>query len=198
MSFPIRALAAAAASTTGLWIASCAVPAPPAASPGIAFGHLPPIRLDVAEVEIVETYKPPLRAPHVEHRFSLTPLAAMRRWAIDRIEAAGERRRARFVIVDARVVAVPLEVRGGLRGFLRREQEVRYDAALEARVEVGTERGYRESFATARVIRSRTAPEDMTLAQRDRLFLEMVADMMKELNAVLEANIRLHMRKDLL
>ena len=197
MSFPTRALAAAAALPLA-WIASCAVPAPPAASPELAFGHLPPIRLDAAEVEIVETYRPPLRAPHVEHRFPLTPLAAMRRWAVDRIEAAGETRRVRFVIADARVVAVPLKVREGLRGLLRREQEVRYDAAFEARVEVGTERGRRESFATARVVRSRTAPEDMTLAERDRLFLEMTADVMKELNSVLEANIRRHMRKDLL
>ena len=48
------------------------------------------------------------------------------------------------------------------------------------------------------MVRSRTAPEDMTLAERDRLFLEMTADVMKELDSVLEANIRRHMRKDLL
>lgn len=197
MSGPIRALAAAAALPL-VWIAACAAPGPPAAPPEIAFGHLPPIRLDVAEIDVVEAYAPPLRAPHVEHRFPLTPSAALRRWAVDRIEAAGEARRGRFVIVDARVVAVPLKVREGLRGLLRREQEVRYDAAIEARIEVRTARGRRESFATARVVRSRTAPEDMTLAERDRLFLEMTADMMTELDSVLEAGIRRHLRKHLL
>ena len=122
----------------------------------------------------------------------------MRQWAIDRIQAAGETRRGSFIIEDARVVAVPLKVRKGLRGLLYKEQGVRYDAALEARVEVRAERGYRDSFATARVVRSRTVSEEMTLAERDRVFFEMTDEMIKELNSVLEANIRQHMRKDLL
>ena len=198
MNGSTRAVTATAVLLVSFWVTSCAVPAPPAAYPEITFSHLPPIRLNVAEVEIVENYVPPLHAPHVEHQFPLTPLSAMRQWAIDRIQAAGETRRGRVIIEDARVVAVPLKVRKGLQGLLYKEQGVRYDAALEARVEVRAERGYRDSFATARVVQSRTAPEEMTLAERDRLFFEMTQEMIKELNSVLEANIRQHMRKDLL
>ncbi len=180
------------------WAASCAVPVPPAARPGAAFDHLPPIRLDVAEVKIVETYMPTLRAPHVEHLFPVTPLTAVRLWAVERIRAGGETRLGRVVVEDAGVVAVPLKVRKGVRGLFYKEQEVRYDAALEVRVEVRTDRGYRESFATARVVRSRTVSEDVTLAERDQIFSDMVEEMIRELNTVLEANVREHMQKDLL
>ena len=180
------------------WVTSCAVPAPSPAYPEITFSHLPPIRLNVAEIDIVENYVPPHRAPNVEHNFPVTPLAAMRRWAIDRIEAAGATRRGRVIIEDARVVAVLLPIRKGLQGLFYKEQEVRYDAALEVRVEVRAERGYQDSYATARVTHSQTVPEEMTLSERDQLFFAMTEELMRELNFVLEANIRQHMQRDLL
>ena len=180
------------------WVTSCAVPAPSPAYPEITFGHLPPIRLNVAEIDIVENYVPPHRAPNVEHNFPVTPLAAMRRWAIDRIEAAGATRRGRVIIEDARVVAVLLPIRKGLQGLFYKEQEVRYDAALEVHVEVRAERGYQDSYATARVTNSQTVPEEMTLSERDQLFFAMTEELMRELNSVLEANIRQHMQRDLL
>ena len=181
-----------------IWVTSCAVPAPSPAYPAITFSHLPPIRLNVAEIDVVEHYVPLHRAPNVEHNFPVTPLAAMRRWAVDRIEAAGATRRGRVIIEDARVVAVSLPIRKGLQGLFYKEQEIRYDATLEVRVEVRAERGYRDSYATARVTHSRTVPEEMTLSERGQLFFAMTEDLMQELNSVLEANIRQYMQRDLL
>ncbi|MBH62577.1 MAG: hypothetical protein CL569_09035 [Alphaproteobacteria bacterium] len=179
-------------------LTSCAVPAPTPTYPEITFSHLPTIRLNVAEVDIIENYVPPHRAPNVDHLFPITPMAALRQWVVDRIEAAGQTRRGRVIIEDARVVAVALPVRKGLQGLFYKEQEVRYDAAMEARVEVRSDRGYRDSFATARVVRSKTVPEEMTLAEKDELFFKLTEDLIKELNSVLEANIREHMGKDLI
>jgi len=179
-------------------LTSCSVPALSPTYPEITFSHLPPIQLNVAEVDIIENYVPPHRAPNVDHRFPITPVAALRRWIVDRIEAAGKTRRGRVIIEDARVVAVDLPVRKGLEGLFYKEQEVRYDAAMEARVEVRSERGYRDSFATARVVRSRTVPGEMTLAEKGRVFFDLTEELIKELNSVLEINIRKHMQKDLL
>tara|TARA_A100001037_G_scaffold306641_1_gene353581 strand:+ start:3798 stop:4394 length:597 start_codon:yes stop_codon:yes gene_type:complete len=179
-------------------LTSCAVPAPTPTYPEITFSHLPTIRLNVAEVDIIENYVPPHRAPNVDHLFPITPMAALRQWVVDRIEAAGQTRRGRVIIEDARVVAVALPVRKGLQGLFYKEQEVRYDAAMEARVEVRSDRGYRDSFATARVVRSKTVPEEMTLAEKDELFFKLTEDLIKDLNSVLEANIREHMGKDLI
>ena len=179
-------------------LTSCSVPAPSPAYPEITFGHLSPIRLNVAEVDIVENYVSPNRAPNVDHHFPITPVAVLRQWAVDRIEAAGETRRARVIIEDARVVAVDLPVHKGLQGLFYKEQKVRYEAAMEARVEVRSEHGYRDSFATARIVRSRTVPEEMTLAEKDQLFFDLTEELIKELNSVLEENIRKHMHGDLL
>jgi len=198
MSVTARAVKVSVIFLLAAWVASCAVPAPSPAYPEITFGHLSPIRLNVAEIDIVENYVPPHRAPNVEHNFPMTPLAAMRQWAVDRIEAAGATRRGRVIIEDARVVAVLLPIRKGLQGLFYKEQEIRYDATLEARVEVRAERGYRDSYATARVTHSRTVPEEMTLSERDQLFFAMTENLMQQLNSVLEANMRQHMQKDLL
>lgn len=198
MKLCARAMKSTAVVLLAVWVTACAVPVPPPTFPELTFSHLPPIRLNVAEIEIVENYVPPLRAPHVEHNFPVTPLAAMRRWAVDRIQAGGETRRGQVIIEDARVVAVPLPVRKGLQGLFYKEQEVRYDATLEARIEVRAERGYRDSYATARILRSRTVPEEMTLIEREQLFFDLTEELMRELNTELEANIRRHMQRDLL
>ena len=198
MNVSVRAVKVSAILWLAVWVTSCAVPAPSPTYPEITFSHLSPIRLNVAEIDIVENYVPPHRAPNVEHNFPVTPLAAMRQWAVDRIEAAGATRRGRVIIEDARVVAVLLPIRKGLQGLLYKEQEIRYDATLEARVEVRADRGYRDSYATARVTHSQTVPEEMTLSDRDQLFFAMTEELMQELNSVLEANIRQHMQRDLL
>ena len=65
-------------------------------------------------------------------------------------------------------------------------------------MEVRSERGFQNSFATARVTRSKTASEEMTLAEKGQLFFGLTEELIKELNSVLEANIRMHMQKDLL
>ena len=181
-----------------IWMTSCAVSVPPPTFPKLTFSHLPPIRLDVAEIDIVENYVPLLRSPNVEHEFPVTPIAAMRQWAVDRIQAAGESRRGRVIIEEASVVAVPLKIRKGVQGLFYKDQEIRYDAVLEARVEVRAERGYRDSYATARIMRSRTVPEEMTLIDREQIYFELTEELMQALNAELESNIRQHMQQDLI
>lgn len=183
---------------TAVWLTSCAVSAPPPKFPEITFSHLPPIKLDVAEVEIVESYVPTLRAPNVEHEFPVTPMAAMRRWAVDRIQAGGEVGRGRVIIENASAVAVPLPIKTGVRGLLVDDQFVRYDIAMEMQIEVRSERGFRSSFATAKVEHSRTAPETISLAERDKLFFDLTEELIRMLNSELELNIRRHMQRDLL
>jgi hypothetical protein len=189
-----RGLLAVAACSVAM---ACTVPAPQQAYPPLSFAHLAPIRIDVAEVEVVDNYRPPLAAPNVEHAFPITPAAALMRWAADRLVAAGETRTARLVIEDASVRAEPLPVREGLTGLFYKEQEVRYEGTLRAVLEVRTERGYRDSFATANVVRARTAPEAMTLNERERLFVEIVQDLVTVMNQEFEAQIRRHMAQDL-
>ena len=70
-------------------LAGCETPPPESRFPEMTFAHLGPIRLDVAEIEVIETYRSPLAPPNVEHLAPTRPAEAVRRWAADRLRAEG-------------------------------------------------------------------------------------------------------------
>jgi hypothetical protein len=179
-------------------LAACATPAPKPTYPELTWTHLAPFKLNVAEVEVVSEYEPPFKDPNVEHLFPLPPEQAARRWARDRIVAAGTEGRARVVIKRASVVEVPLELTEGVRGYFTTEQAQRYDAVVEVAIEVRGPRGYRDGFATAQAERSRTVPEDVTLNERERIWFDITEALMKDFDAEMDRNIRRHLQRFLM
>jgi hypothetical protein len=190
----LRAFVVAAA----LLAAACEVPAPEHIFPALSYAHQPTQRLDVAAVEIVDDYVPPLAKPNVEHEFPVTPAGAAARWGADRIAVAGAEGKARFVIVEAAVRETTLEKRRGVVGAFYVDQEYRYDGVLEVMVEVRSPRGFRNAFATARASYSRTVPEDITVNDRMQVFYEITEALMRSLDTELEQNIRQHLAPYLL
>ena len=176
-------------------LAACEVPAPSARYPEITFAHLEPIKLDVARVEFVQEYVPPLAPPNVEHLFPVLPSAVARRWSDDRIEAAGIARHARVVLVDAAVTETALDIRRGVRGLFWNEQSARYDAAVEVRIDILDDGGETLGQVRATARRSRTVPEDITLNQRDQVWFELTEALMTDLDAALESAIRRHLAR---
>lgn len=189
----MRALFRLALVLPALLLAACETPPSRTPLPDLTYGHLPPFRLEVAVVNIVEGYAPPLAPPHVEHLFPTTPAAAAARWARDRLQPVGRTGEARFTILEASVVEVPLPVSGGIVGALSREQAERYDAVLEVRLDIVNAGGLRAGSVTARAIRSQTVPEGITLNERERVWFALTEALMQSLNAELEANIRRHL-----
>ena len=130
-----------------------------------------------------------MKAPHVEHLFPTPPQTALERWAADRLEAAGRQGIARFVIQtpghgDA------ARLRQGARRAFTKEQSVRYEASVEAFLEIVDERGFRKGFSSARASRTRTMPEDATLNERDKAWFELTEAVMQDFNAEIEKNVR--------
>lgn len=192
-----RRLASVTALTKGgilglalLVLAACQAPVLPPPLAQLTYSHLDPINLDVGRIEIVEQYVPPLKAPNVEHTFPTPPATVMRQWAKDRLHAVGEIRTARLVIKDASAVETALATTGGLRGAFTKDQSERYDVTLDVVLEVRNERGSAVAFANAVVTRSKTVPEGLSLDERERVFHEMTATAMEEVNSELEKNIR--------
>lgn len=173
-------------------LAGCQTAPPPARFAQLTFGHLGPIRLNAARIEIVDEYPEPLRPPNVEHLFPTPPKQALRRWASDRLVAAGgEGHYARFVIQEAKAVATDLKTTPGLRGYFTTDQSERYDLSLAAALEIRQERGdYRDGFATATASRTRTVAEDASVAQRERVWFDMLEQAMQDFNAEFERQIR--------
>ena len=141
----------AAASAALLLLAACTVAAPSQQFPDLTYSHLEPIRLDVARVDIVDEYRPPLTAPNVDHRAPVPPAQAARNWASDRlIVSGGGARRAVFTIQEAPIIETELDRTTGLRGAFTKDQSERYDATVAVRLEIFNPGGRRaDSYGAA-------------------------------------------------
>ena len=189
---PLAARPAMIAAAFAAGLAACETPIQIQELPELTYGYLGRYRLDVAAVEVVSEYRAPMRAPNVEHLFPTPPEDALRRWANDRLEAAGRRGVARFVVKEAGVTETPLEVETGFTGAFKKQQSARFEATVEAILELVDERGFRKGFASARASRSRTVGEDITLDERNRTWFDLTESLMRDFNAEMERNIGLY------
>ena len=174
-----------------MFLAACQ-PAPTlTVFPDPTYGHLGQIRLDVGTLDIVEAYRPPFAAPNVEHVFPVPPMVAARAWARDRLAAAGiaASGRAVFTIREASVVETRLSTTGGVRGAFTVDQAHRYDAVLTVGLEILGPGGGQRGTVNVTARRSQTAPEDITLDGRDRLWFAMTEALIADMNRELEARI---------
>lgn len=162
----------------------------------IVFSDSPPLQLDVARIEVVEKFKPPLTQPHVEHLAPVPPAHALRNWARQRMQPGGATGVATFTIVDASVTQDPLQKTTGLKGLVTTDQAARLQVLLKARIDVDGPRG--QGFAEASAMRSKTVPENLTIAERDAALHALVTATVKDLDAALEKNARAHLRAFLL
>ena len=173
-----------------VFLAACETPVATQTLPELTYGHLSKFTLDVAGIDVKAKYVPPMQAPNVEHLFATPPGKALRRWAADRLRAAGRRGRARFLILDAAVTETPLKLDKSFTGAFTKQQSRRYDATVEVSLEILDDKGFRTGFANARVMRSRTLGEDATINDRERMWFDLTEALMQDLNAEMEKNIR--------
>ena len=176
-----------------LALAACEFAVKNPSFPEISFSHLPQIRLDVAQIEVINEYQAPAKPPNVDHLFPTPPSAVAERWGRDRLQAVGATGKARVIVRRASVVEVPLKTQTGIRGALTTDQSERYDADVEMTVEIVTDQG--TASVTSRSRRSRTVPEDITLNDREKEWFQITEALMNDLNASLEAEMRKGMAK---
>lgn len=168
--------------------------------PELTYSHLGPLKFDAGRLEVVNEYHPPMRAPNVEHEMPVRPALAASRWAKDRLQVTGRNKKLilRFTVKNAKVVETELARDPGLQGAFTYHQSDRYDAELEVLLELITEKGARDSYATAAAHRSITVAENATLNEREQAQYGLVEQLMRELNVELENNIRQYMGDRLL
>ena len=181
---------AALATMSGLVLAACTSPSPTPKFPEITFTHLPPLRLDAGSLEVVDAFRPSFTGPHVEHLMPLSPAAAVRRWAQDRLLPAGNTGRIVFTIVDAGVIEMPLELTQGVRGVVTRDRSERYDASLKVRMLIDGGDDRRRGEVSAEAIRSRTVLEGLSLNEREEIWFRMTEELVGDINKELESAIR--------
>ncbi len=176
-------------------LAGCAdAPMPPRFAP-ISYATYGRFTFEAERLEIAQEYQAPLAPPNVEHLFAQRPDDTLKRWANERLAVTGRGERfARFVIIDARVTETQLPRETGVRATFTNEQAQRYDGRIEVGVELRQLRGnFRDGYATAAATRSRSVAENISLNDRERVWYEMVEQMMNDVNAELDRQIRQNM-----
>ena len=184
VSFRVACLAFVA-----VFVAGCATDVEKPGFPQISFAHLQPITLNVARVEVENRYVSPAARPNVEHEFPVSPAAAALNWGRDRLRAAGAAGVARVIVRRASVVEVPLERTGGLKGLFVKDQAERYDGRLTLAIEVLDAAGRPRASVTATAKRSQTVEENLTLNEREAVYLGLTEALIKDLDVELERQI---------
>jgi hypothetical protein len=171
-----------------LALAACETPVQTQKFPDLTYAHVPPFKLDVANVEVVARYRPPMKAPNVDHLAPQPPIKALRQWAADRLKAVGRTGTAEFVIDVASVVETELPQKTGLKATFTKQQAQRYDFVIEASIDVAD--GPRRARAGARTTRFTTVREDASLNERDRILFKEVEAIMTDFDAEMDKNVR--------
>lgn len=167
------------------------VKAPPVPTyPEITFQHLNPIMLNVSEIKIVNEFRPPLKAPHVEHELPVKIDQSVRNWVRDRLRASGNSGAvATVTIKDASAVEELLEKQGGLKGVVTNSQSELYKFHVLVELKVSEVSGA-SGFVTAEATRSKSVPEGITLNQREQTYYTQVEALMQGFDVEMEKNIR--------
>jgi hypothetical protein len=169
-------------------LAGCTTPPPSPRFPQLTFTHLPPFRLDVQTLDIVDS-------PHMINRADVAPgmpvppAVAARQWANDRLMPVGTSGSVTFTITEASVIEVPLERTPGVRGVVTNDQSERYNGKLAAKINIANPARQLTGEVSAEATRSRTVPENLTLNERDMIWFEMSETLINDLNTELEKAI---------
>lgn len=171
-------------------LAGCSTPGAEKQFPELTFHHLPPIRLDVARIEYAPRYSAPVRSPNIGHEFPTPPVDAAERWIADRLVADGTTGMAVVTIRDATATETRLPLKKGVAGAFTTDQEWRYDAQVDIAIEVTDLNNQRSARANAGAKQSRTVGEDASLADREKVWFDLVEQMMTRFDRTFEAQIR--------
>ncbi|SIT04881.1 hypothetical protein [Insolitispirillum peregrinum] len=173
-------------------LSACAeTPPAPQAPAQVGWSHKPPITLAAMGPEVLVNYVSPRHDPNVEHLMPLSPEQAIRTWARERLQCNGfGTRTVRVVVDDASVIEVPLETKGGLKGFFTDEPETRYDAKAVVSIQLVDDGGTVLTQIRQEAWRSRSINEKSSIAERERAWSELIELMMQDLDGAIESGIR--------
>ncbi len=173
-----------------LLLAGCETPVEGRHFPEIGFAHQAPIALNVASVT-VEKPAPSGVDGSVEHELPVTLVAVAERWAQQRIKPVGQQGTAVVRIEKAQMIEERLQKKGGIRGAFTTDQTERYRADLRVSVSIDDPTGNAQARASGH--RIRTVAENATLADREKVWFQMVESLSRNVDKVLEEQIRTHM-----
>ncbi len=157
--------------------------------PEMTFKHKPTFQLRVIDIQLVSNFERNADAPHVTHKFPVSPEKALIRWAEDRLQIAGQKNTARLTITRADAQEIRLKIDKSFTGTFKNQQSDRYDTFIAAQLEILDERNIRQAIVTASAEQSITVSEATSLADRRKIWYNLVEKLMDKFDEAIQRNI---------
>jgi hypothetical protein len=168
---------------------ACSSPGEERSFPDLSFSGEQPIRLNVATIDVTQSYVPSNADPHVDQLFPEQPAKAATQWAHDRLQAAGSNGTASYDVVDASAIDTPLPRSSGITALTTIDQTDRFDLSITVKLSAVSGDSLHRGSTQVTVTRSQTISEKTTDIERDGVWYDMTKDAMAELDAKLSAQI---------
>jgi len=163
--------------------------------PDLTFKHLEPIPLGVVKIELTSLPSRHKNLSNLSHRFPVSPYKALKKWALHRLQLAGNSGTARFTILKASVTETRLTRDQSFTGLFKQEASERYDVNVEARLEILDNKGKLMAAAESTASWSQTVREDTSLIERRRIWFRMIEKLMARFNDSMEEQIQRYLKK---
>jgi hypothetical protein len=175
---------------TALLLGACETPVPSRKFPEISFRHEAPYRLDVAKIEVEKRIAAPQKG-EVVHELPVSLATVAENWVRQRLSAVGNSGTAVVYIEKASVVEEKLAKTGGIRGAFTTDQTERYTGELQMTMELSN--GGQQGTVKAGARKAQTIAEDATLAEREKLWFDMVEKLARDVDAQMNKQINTHL-----
>ena len=169
-------------------LAGCETAPPDAPKVNITFSGKDKIAVPASQVEFVDSYRPTLRAPNVEHTHEFRPAHLVRLWLNERLATSpSEPGKLIVEITQASVTEEALETEKGVRGAIKQEPERKLTGTLkwEIRYEGPEVRWKTSAYAEA----SRMIPEYASLNQADKIYNDVIEALGDHLDRRIEEQV---------
>ena len=169
----LRGLLPALAVATPLLLAGCGGDdAPPQVFAPLNYAYLKPLHINVASIEVNDSWAPPPGVTDLSAQSPAVPLDALREMGRDRLVPSGASGRAVYTIESASI----------------RPDGDRLDGLLKVRLDVYTSDGHRAAYAEAAVARSATGPDEAS--GMPAALYGLTRQMMSDMNVEFEFQLR--------
>ncbi|HWT98940.1 MAG TPA: hypothetical protein VN229_15040 [Terriglobales bacterium] len=170
-------------------LAGCAAPMDDPTYPELRFNTQPPIRLNVAAINVTQSYISSVADPYVDQLFPQPPVKAALQWPADRLQAAGADGSLSYDVVNASVTDTKLPRSTGLSSLTTVDQTDRFDLTITVKVSAISGDSTHRGSAQVTVTRAQTINEKTTESERNTVWYNMTRDAMQELDTKLSAQI---------
>ncbi len=176
-------------------LGACDTPPTREPFPKLTYSYLPPFRLAVGRVEVVDQYHPTLAPPYIEQQFPVSPAGTAEQWGRDRLQALSGSGRAVYTVLRGDAIDVRLsDSSSGMFDQFTVPQSDRYDLTIAVKLQILDASGLVVASVNADATRSHTVAADATLNDRERLWFDMTEATMKDLNGQLEKSIPIYLQ----